>query len=103
MSDYSSLRQSSTPQTSRIECPNESVNNFPMAPRGWPGTQDRDALFKLRRELYAPLYKTRNLDPWQTPLNTINTHRINQEIEKMGKNVCEYRTFQKTPVLWYYN
>lgn len=95
--------------TSALDLPNPlertclpSVNKFDGIPKNWPGIQDRDSLFELRDRLYQPLYETNKLDVWDPVLNKKNTAIINEQIYKLGKNVCEYRVFTKTPVLWYY-
>jgi hypothetical protein len=85
-------------------CCVSSVSKLDGIPRNWPGKQDRDSLFELRDQLYNPLYETQpgRLDVWEPSLNQKNTAILNQQIYKLGKNVCEYRVFTKTPVLWYY-
>ena len=102
-SSYSSSGQLSQPNPLNEKCL-PSVTKMDFAPPNWPGVQDRDSLFELRDQLYNPLYKTQpgNLDVWEPCLHQRNTALINQQIYKLGKNVCEYRVFPKTPVLWYY-
>lgn len=95
-STYASLQAS---QHGTPPCP--SIPPTQLHPCQWPGNQNRDSLFALRDRLYAPLTLQERRDPWENPLHTVNTHIINKAIVKMGKNVCEYRVFPKTPVLWY--
>jgi len=70
-------------------------------PCGWPGTQNRDVLFQQRKQLFLPMEKSVNQDPWQQPFHGQNMEKLNRTIASLGKNVCEYRIFPKTPVLWF--
>lgn len=73
-----------------------------QVPCNWPGTTDRDAMFEARDRAFGGLRFTEplRLDPFgagHTKAVTI----VNNAIARAGKNVCQYKQFIRTPVLWF--